>query len=166
MDGGNELIYSEKSARPPVFKMIGIILFVDFVLAILYGIAMEAPMGDMDAQMKYAPAFLIIVGFFSVFVFIQLYKRIAALNTAIEIYKDRIVYTAAKLKEKEKRVTSNSEFVSGVLGYGEVYSAMNNTKNSSQFIIITKSGDKLFFIRSKNRDVIVETVLNRIAQIN
>ena len=164
MNGENGIVYYEKSGRPPIWIIIGTILFIDFVLAIIYGVAMEAPLGDMDAQMRYAPAFVLIVGCFSVAAFIMIYKAIAALNTYIEIYKDKIVYRAAKLVKKEKRVTSHSSFVEGILTFGEIYTSVKSTKNKKQYMVITKRGEELVFIRSSERDIITQLINDKVSQ--
>ena len=90
-----ELIYTEKSSKPSLLKILLWILLGDFVACILYGIAMGAG-GSIDAQLNGAPAFLAEISVISVILAILFYRLSGKRITSISIYERTVVFSAPK----------------------------------------------------------------------
>lgn len=91
-----KLVYTEKSAKPSLIKILCWLLAGDFLACILYGIAMGAG-GSIDKQMENAPAFLIELAVITTVLTILFYRLSGKRNTSISIYERTVIFSAPKV---------------------------------------------------------------------
>lgn len=95
-----ELIYTEKSAKPSLLKILFWILAGDFLACILYGIATGAG-GSIDAQMNGAPMFLAVLSVITVVLTILFYGIAGKRVTSISVYERTVIIDAPKFPTSE-----------------------------------------------------------------
>lgn len=146
-----ELLFSDCSAPPSPVKLWFWILFGDFIAAILYGIAVEAANGSIDAQMEGAPAFLTTAAVISIFLFLYIRKNVTAIVSHIEIYERAVLISAPKIAVGAKRAHAEDENEIRALYRGDVKDV---TQKGRQVVITDSTGERYYFPRMKKSEQI------------
>lgn len=146
-----EMLLSDSSAPPSALKLWFWILFGDFIAAILYGIAVEAANGSIDAQMEGAPAFLITAAVISIFLFFYIRKNVVAIVSHVEIYERAVLISAPKIAKGAKRAHAEDENEIRVLYRGDVKDV---TQKGRRLTITDTNGERYYFPRMKKSEQI------------
>lgn len=146
-----ELLISDASAPPSTAKLWFWIIFGDFIAAILYGVAVEAANGNIDAQMDGAPAFLITAALISIFLFFYIRKNVTAVKGSIEVYERAVLISAPTLKKGAKRAHSEDENEVRLLFRGEIKDISIKGKK----ILITACDDRVYYLPRMKRAAMV-----------
>ncbi len=146
-----ELLFSDSSAPPSAVKLWFWILFGDFIAAILYGVAVEAANGSIDAQMEGAPAFLITAAVISIFLFFYIRKNVTAIVSHIEIYERAVLISAPKIAGGAKRAHAEDENEIRAFYRGDVKDV---TQKGKRMVITDSTGERYYFPRMKRSEQI------------
>lgn len=142
-----ELLFSDSSAPPSALKLWFWILFGDFIAAILYGVAVEAANGSIDAQMEGAPAFLITAAVISLFLFFYIRKNVVAIVSYIEVYERVVLISAPRLAKGAKRAHAEDENEEIALYRGDI----KDISLKGRRVLITSADGGVYYLPRMKR---------------